>query len=140
MAGLLWLALGMAGAQGASTESGAAAIVNSGSTNRAGFRIVVEPSGRAEWLAAPQQEPKEAVQRTIPSADVKRFYADLDAAQPLASLPQVHCVKSVSFGSTLRVELAGQQTPDLSCGDGGSEVLRNLIRDVRGIVAVFQAP
>jgi hypothetical protein len=128
------------GALGASPD--AATIIDSGSTNRPGFRIVVDQSGVAEFTATPRRSvaPQETkpFQRMLPHASVERFYADLNAAKPFASLPAVHCMKSVSFGSTLVVAFGGGQTPDLSCGDGGNTAMRNLIRDANEIVALFR--
>jgi len=126
-------------------ESETANIVNSGSTNRPGFRISIDRSGAAELTSSPrkfgppeQRQQTEPVRQTLPRATVDRFFADLAAAKPLASLPLAHCMKSVSFGSTLTVSFGGQQTPDLSCGDGGNPAMRDLIRDANEIVAIFQ--
>ena len=127
-------------------ESETANIVNSGSTNRPGFRITIDRSGAAELIASPRrigppemrQQP-EPVHRTIPRATVDRFFADLATANPLASLPPAHCMKSVSFGSTLTIALGTDQTPDLSCGDGGNSAMRDVIRDTDEIVALLQA-
>jgi len=113
-------------------QSPDATIVNSGSTNRAGFRIAVKRTGVAEMNTRGK-----SVQRELAPETVARFYADLKAAEPLAAFPKVHCMKSASFGSSLSVELGGDKTPDLSCGDGGSAAMRNLIRDVQEIVAMF---
>jgi hypothetical protein len=120
-----------------------AVIVDSGSTNRAGFRIEVSRSGAAEMtpmrprFASSDETPK-PLQRTVPSGVVKRFYGDLKAAGSLASLPRVHTMKSASFGSSLTVEFGNEQTPDLNSGDGGNAAVRDLIRDVNEIVALFQ--
>lgn len=125
---VLGLAAGLSGADPVAT------IVNSRSTNRAGFRIAIDAQGNAELTATSRK-----LQQTIPPELFKRFGADLDAAKPLASLPEVHCLKSASFGSRLTVESGAEQTPDLSCGDGGSTAMRNLIRDVNEITALFGA-
>jgi len=135
---VLGLSAGLSGADPVAT------IVNSGSTNRAGFRIAIDAQGNAEWIAAPRrsgapQPQAKPQQQTIPPALLKNFRADLDAAKPLASLPEVHCMKSASFGSRLTVESGAEQTPDLSCGDGGNGAMRNLIRDVNEITALFAA-
>ncbi len=120
-------------------------IVNSGSTNRAGFQIVVERSGRAEYTAKPRRfgpqsgEVPGTVRKELPRALVLRLYSDLKAAQPLSSLPEPRCMKSVSFGTTLTLQFNGQKTPDLSCGDGGNSSFQALIRDVKEIVAAFGA-
>ena len=118
-------------------------IVNSGSTNRAGFRIAVDASGMAEFTPTTRRgrAPREQAgprRQTLPADVAGRFRADLAAAQPFEALPKVHCMKSASFGSRLTVTLGGNETPDLSCGDGGSEAMRNLIRDVREITAMFE--
>jgi hypothetical protein len=124
------------------TKAENAIIIDSGSTNRAGVRIEVGQSGVAEMtparrnMDAPSGQTK-PLQRTLSSAVVQRFYADLEKAKPLGSLPEVHCMKSASFGSALTVVFGSEQTPDLSCGDGGNAAMRNLIRDVNEIVALF---
>jgi hypothetical protein len=41
--------------------------------------------------------------------------ADLKAAGPLNKLPVPHCMKSVSFGTSLFIEYKGARSPDLSC-------------------------
>src|ERR1700722_1129333 len=115
---------------GAPPASDAATIVDSGSTNRPGFRIVVDQAGVAQLTSMQRnfraaQEQTKPVQRVLSPAAVKRFHSDLQAAKPLASLPEVPCMKSVSFGSTLSVVFDREQTPDLSCGDGGNVAMRN---------------
>jgi hypothetical protein len=128
-------------------ESETATIVNSGSTNRPGFRITIDRSGAAELtvsprkfgLPGPERELPETIQRTLSRATVDRFFADLATARPFASLPPLHCMKSASFGSTMTVAFGGEQTPDLSCEDGGNAAIRDLIRDANEIVALLQA-
>ncbi len=119
-------------------------IVNSGSTNTAGFRIVVEKSGNAEYTGQPRRFPigrsetAKTIRKTIPKALAERLYSDVKAAQPLSALPERHCVKSVSFGTRLTIETKGDVSPDLSCGDGGNEKLKALIRDADEIVKMFE--
>jgi len=119
-------------------------IVNSGSTNTAGFRIVVEKSGDAEYTAQPRRFPigrsesPRTIRKALPKTLAGRLYSDVKAAQPLSALPERHCVKSVSFGTRLTIETEGDVSPDLSCGDGGNEKLKALIRDADEIVKVFQ--
>ncbi len=119
-------------------------IVNSGSTNTAGFRIVVEESGQAEYTAQPRRFPAQqsgtpkAITRTIPKSLAKTLYADVDAAKPLSLLPAARCAKSASFGTRLTVQAGGDTSPDLSCGDGGDEKMRALIRDVEAVINIFQ--
>jgi len=128
----LTVVLGLAG--GLSGAEPVATIVNSRSTNRAGFRIAIDAQGNAELTTTSRR-----LQQPIPPGLFKSFRADLDAAKPLASLPEVHCMKSASFGSRLTVESGAEETPDLSCGDGGNTAMRNLIRDVNEITALFAA-
>ena len=139
------MTVGVSHLQGAPPEErDVATIVNSGSTNRPGFRIVVDRSGVAELTSKPRRFDARQVQpgpirRMLPHSLVEIFYADLEAAKPLDSLPAVHCAKSASFGTALTVALGKEQTPDLTCGDGGNAVMRDLIRDTRQIVALIQA-
>jgi len=120
-----------------------AVIVNSGSTNIAGFRITVARSGQADYIATPRRfgpqsrEKPEPAHKKLPRALAEKFFSDLERAQPLSSLPQPHCMKSASFGSNLRVEFGDEKTPDLSCGDAGSDALQALIGDVKEITALF---
>lgn len=115
-------------------------IVNSGSTNTAGFQIVVEPSGKAEYTAQPRRtvirpgQPPKTVDKTIPKALAKSLFDDVAAAHPLSALPVGHCAKSVSFGTRLTVQFGSEASPDLSCGEGGNEKMRALIRDVEAVV------
>ena len=108
------LEVGSMGVQGA--DPAVATIVDSGSTNRAGFRITVERSGAAEFTATrrrsgiPDDQVK-PIRQTLSEDTVRRLYADLEAAKPLSSLPAVHCAKSASFGSTLTVTVGKEETP-----------------------------
>ncbi|MDP9052780.1 MAG: hypothetical protein M3N93_00530 [Acidobacteriota bacterium] len=139
------LAMGLAHFSAAQAEDPEiATIVDSGSTNRAGFRIAVYPSGKADLTFPPRrfessQAATKPIDRALPQSLVDRFYADLMAAKPLASLPVTHCAKSASFGSTLIVSFRNEQTPDLSCGDAGNAVLRDLIGATRQIAELMNA-
>lgn len=109
-----------------------AVINDSGSTNSAGFKIVVQQSGKADYSS---RSTTKSV--TVPDDLLHRFYADLDAAKPLSALPSKHCMKSASFGTTRTIEYAGQQSPDLSCRGTNNAQLQALIRDVDAIVKLF---
>ena len=95
---------------GVPKNSGEALIVNSGSTNRAGYRLRVYAGG---WTALQQGDMP--VRKRVPSALIKRFFADLHAAGPLDQLPAANCMKSASFGSSTRVAYRGTLSPDLTC-------------------------
>ena len=118
-------------------------IENSGSSNRPGMHISIDRSGRAQCTTASrrfvQQSPDPAPQeRKIDDAVVGRLYSALEAAKPLATLPKQHCMKSASFGTVLTVEWGGERTPDLNCGDGGDPRMRDLIRTVKEVEALFR--
>ncbi len=123
-----------------------AVIVNSGSTNTAGFKIVVQRDGAAEYTPAPRAHPQPQGQhvvapmkRKLPPALVHGLFSDLEAARPFSDLPRPRCMKSVSFGTRLTIEFNGDETPDLNCGAGQSAKLVALIEDAKQIVAVFNA-
>jgi hypothetical protein len=116
-------------------------IVNSGSTNAAGFQIVVEKSGKAEYASQPRRIDKgattKAIRKTVPKSLSERLYMDVMDARPLSSLPPHHCAKSVSFGTRLTIRFGDDISPDLSCGDGGDTRMRAIIVDVDEIVKAF---
>jgi hypothetical protein len=122
-----------------------AVIVNSGSTNTVGFRIVVERSGKAEFTGGPRRsgrspdERPRQMDRELPDTLVRRFYSDLDAAKPLSSLPNRRCMKSASFGTKLTIEFSGEETPDLSCGSGDNASLQALVQDANEILKLFSS-
>jgi hypothetical protein len=127
----------------AAAAADVAVIVDSGSTNTAGFRIAVEPSGDAELTIGPRRSGRPPddkptqMRRKLPDTLVKRFYFDLGDAGPLSFLPKQRCMKSASFGTKLTIELGGEETPDLSCGGGDNAKLQALVRDVNEIVQFF---
>jgi hypothetical protein len=59
---------------------------------------------------------------------------DLEAAGPMNELPAVHCIKSVSFGSSTYIEFQGQRSPDLSCPAAANPHLQALQKDAREIL------
>jgi len=119
-------------------------LVNSGSTNTAGFQIVVDPSGKAEYTpqqrghaAGPTEAPK-TIRKTIPKSLATSLYAGVNAARPLSSLPAAGgCMKSASFGTRLTIQFGDETSPDLSCGDGGNAKMQALIRDANAVVKIF---
>jgi len=121
-------------------------IVNSGSTNAGGFQIVIEKSGNAEYTQRPRriapdkEETPKTVRKAVPESLTKALYDDVSAAHPLASLPSSGCMKSASFGTRLTVRFGEDESPDLSCGDGGNAKMRALIRDTNQIVKIFREP
>jgi hypothetical protein len=91
--------------------AGAAVILNTGSTNTAGYRIVVQRSGSVEYIVASQR-----ASATVPGELAARLFSDLTAAGPLQDIASVPCMKSASFGTSLYVWWGrGGRSPDLSC-------------------------
>src|SRR5215472_14805186 len=90
-----------------------AVIVNSGSTNTAGFRIVVNKNGDAEYTVMPRRfgppAQSEPMRRKIPEALTQRLFSHLGAAKPLTNLPRERCAKSASFGTSLTIEFGGER-------------------------------
>jgi hypothetical protein len=109
------------------TASGEALIVDSGSTNRAGYRLRVYADGTTAL-----QQGDVPIRKRIPAELVKRFFADLQAAGPLDRLPVAHCMKSASFGSTTQIGYRGALSPDVSCASG-STATRALAVDATAI-------
>jgi hypothetical protein len=122
-----------------------AVITDSGSTNTAGFRIEVSRSGEAVYAATARRRGQLSEEQTkprshqIPGNLVKQFFADLDDAKSLSTLPGGGCMKSASFGTTLTVEYHDQKSPDLRCGDHGNSRLKALIQSTDEIIRVFNS-
>lgn len=93
-----------------------ATIVDSGSTNANGYTIRVGSDGNASVTYQPRGgSPIGAPKRfTVPAATTSRFFSDLAAARK-GKAAAVPCMKSVSFGSTLKVTWQGWTSPDLTC-------------------------
>ncbi|MBV8709812.1 MAG: hypothetical protein JO182_15645 [Acidobacteriaceae bacterium] len=86
-------------------------VIDTGSTNRPGLQITLDASGRAQVQS--QGITPHAVQ--LNNRLCKDFIRALQSAAPLHALPAAHCMKSISFGSRLFIELNGDRSPDLNC-------------------------
>ncbi|MGA8797677.1 MAG: hypothetical protein WB526_11520 [Candidatus Cybelea sp.] len=87
-----------------------AVIVDSGSTNTLGYRIDVQSDGSAS-VSTGSSSPKPF---TVSQATVAHFFADLAAARK-GNATSAPCMKSASFGSTLRISWQQWVSPDLTC-------------------------
>jgi hypothetical protein len=90
---------------------GAAVILDTGSTNASGYRIVVQANGTVEYTidGTPQRA-------SISGQSARAFFADLAAAAPLDHVTSQPCMKSVSFGTSLYVWWwAHGRSGDLRC-------------------------
>ena len=111
------------------TAADEALIVNSGSTNTAGYRLRVYADGTTAL-----QQADAAVRKHVSLALVKRFFADLRAAGALDKLPRASCMKSASFGSSTYAAYRGKLSPDLTC-PGASPAERMLAIDADALAA-----
>lgn len=112
---------------------GAAVILNTGSTNATGYRIVVAPDGQSEYVASSDHN-----SAAIPKDLATRFFADLKRAMPLSSLPSAPCMKSASFGTSLFVWWRGQRSQDLTCVFDARG--RALVADASAIAQALHIP
>ena len=92
-------------------EGALATIIDTGSTNRPGLQVTLDASGNAK-VGSNDAEPR-AVQ--LNSHLCKEFVNTVQSIASLHALPAAHCMKSVSFGSSLYVEYNGERSPDLNC-------------------------
>ena len=112
---VLFLAASTAGsAAGGSTAD----IINSGSTNTLGYVLHLHRTGSVVVDAKDGTTPHEAA---VTPDLINRFFAALDAAKPLGSMPAGRCAKSKSFGHSIQVLYKDSLSPDLTCPLGANE-------------------
>ena len=88
---------------------GAAVLLDTGSTNSAGYRIVIQRSGAAEYVSGQR--------RSTGSVDgglTQRLFAHLATATQSVSW-HAPCMKSVSFGTAFFVYWDHHRSADLTC-------------------------
>ena len=112
-----------------------ATIIDTGSTNRPGITMTVHESGAAEV----QPRDAEARKTNIDAHLAARLFDDVRSAGPLSALPKPHCFKSVSFGSSLYLEVNGERSPDLNCPAPPDSKLAALQKDVRDLMDAAHA-
>src|SRR5581483_1779688 len=88
------------------TAANVAMIVNSGSTNTAGYQLTVNEDGTAALVQGDV-----TLKKQIPALLVRRFFDDLRAAGPVDALQAGACMKSASFGTTTRILYRGKTSP-----------------------------
>ncbi len=88
-------------------------ISKSGSTNTVGFEVTLD-GGENATIRAQSQAPRAL---KLKNSRVAAFTKAIEAAGPLHSLPANHCIKSVSFGTSLFISHGDDRSPDLSCVD-----------------------
>lgn len=110
-------------------------ITDTGSTNVPGMNVKLENSG-PEATAEPRGGTPQKM--TIPKDLCSRLMDDLKNAGPLNELPVAHCMKSVSFGTSLFIEYNGAKSPDLSCRQTDTRTAA-LKKDAMDIMALAKA-
>src|SRR5689334_264430 len=106
-------------------------VTNSGSTNTIGWRVLIGAGGAASYVTG--DGPGSA---TLPAELNTKLRADIEAAKPLASLPQEQpCMKPMSFGTKTFIAVGGDQSPDITCPNNDKgEALKD---DVDQVVAAL---
>lgn len=113
-----------------------ATILNSGSTNTIGYRIYVSRSGEVNYV-----DGKGSNQGKLSEKLTEKFFRDLKVAEPLSNLPVRGCIKSVSFGTSTIIRLAGQQSQDISCpGNAKAQRLDNDVIAITKALNVVNVP
>lgn len=110
-----------------------AVIVDSGSTNAPGHNIQVWSDGAASITTqARGASPGPATSFSVPSSTAARFFGDLAAARK-GNVATVPCMKSASFGTTVRITWQGWTSPDLTCPpkDALGQALVTDVNDIR---------
>lgn len=96
---------------------GVATILNSGSTNTPGYTVRVYAGGKAEvQMKRDGSSRRGAVSRKMASD----LFAAIHAAQSSGRQVGPGCMKSASFGTTLRVQYGTWVSNDLSCPVSGA--------------------
>lgn len=91
----------------------AAVILNTGSTNTDGYRIVVTQTGSAEYVWGSHRATAQ-IGRSLAA----KFFYDAQRGMPLSKLRYAPCMKSASFGTATFVWWRGERSPDLTCPEG----------------------
>lgn len=120
-------------AAGRDTFGNQAIIINTGSTNAAGYRIYVSSDGQATYI-----DNRGERRGQIDEQLALKFFRDIETAQPLNDLPhRQECIKAASFGSSTYIKFGRQTSPDLSCpGDDQSQQLANDAREIRNALNI----
>src|SRR5580692_1733313 len=120
-----------------------AVIVNSGSTNTAGFKITVHSSGPSTAVMLNRQGvAQNAVHSfTVSSKQASTLFADLKAAKA-APPSQGGCMKSASFGTSTHVQWQGWTSPDLDCPSDNAAItaLKNEVEAIRTAAGIGPVP
>ena len=116
-------------------ETPQALVIDTGSTNRPGMTVTVDETGNAS--AKPRRGEPQSM--NLNPQLCQALMKDIKAAGTLSALPEHHCMKSASFGSSLYVEMNGDRSPDLSCANPPDPRAAALQKDARDILQAVHA-
>lgn len=124
---------------GVGTALGLVTIINSGSTNSSGFTVKVYPNGQAEIAMNPP--PPATRQGTISRQMASDLFGAVHAAQSNGRPSDADmCMKSASFGSTMRAKYSTFTSVDLNCPVVGANAkLRDQINKILDVLKVHPA-
>jgi hypothetical protein len=127
----------------AATSPDQATIVNSGSTNTAGYKLNVGSDGHASAVMQNRAGVAQSSVRsfTVSTQQAGSFFAHLKAAKA-APAPTGGCMKSASFGSSTIVHWQGWTSPDLNCpsDDSAIKALANDVSAIRTAAGISSFP
>ena len=107
-----------------------AVITDSGSTNFRGYHLKVWSDGNVLPVMSPESAMR--IKQNVGTDLTSRFFTDVQAARANPGTPQ-QCMKSASFGHSVRVSYHGWTSPDLTCLSGTSVAVAALAKDVEAI-------
>jgi hypothetical protein len=117
----------------------AAVILDTGSTNTLGYRVVVQRNGDVEYVIGGVRNTMHA-----DAGQTAKLFTALAAGMPLSQLQSARCMKSASFGTAMFAYWNHQRSPDLTCpaGDQAKAVYANVSRfvDALGITRRVSHP
>jgi hypothetical protein len=105
--------LALSPALAAAPDANSLIIVNSGSTNMAGYRMEVLPNGNMAYASGGNIR-----SAALPAALTRKLFSDARAALPFAQMGLKPCMKSASFGSTTVLTYKNETSTDISCPGG----------------------
>ncbi|CAF3727280.1 unnamed protein product, partial [Rotaria socialis] len=112
----------------------------SGSTNTPGYRVEIEHNGNVHYYIAPRRVGIISLNggtngtAKLSRKTTKDLYHHIKQCEPFNKLTIETCLKSVSFGFSLKLIYNGQTTPDLTCPTNNTH-LENLAKVVNSVIS-----
>jgi hypothetical protein len=122
-----------------------ATIIQSGSTNTIGYKLVIHRDGSAAGMDNSSGSPRaQVVRREYPAGTIAtdKLQRLLAAIGDVSKIPIGACMKSASFGTTTEISYAGKVSGNLQCvphqASGGDEALLQSSEDLAALVRAIQ--